>query len=142
MIAGEEWSDCFTLKDISLPANPYIGLSSMTGDVSDAHEYAIFDSVSSISTLSDLNYDLFDSIISVSTSSAILSAPEAPRDTLVPPRPSKGWFPSFTKLLIFGIALAGIWYGWNTYGRRYFLGHAGSFGRGGGGMMWADSKRF
>jgi len=112
----EEWSDCFTLNDISLPANPYIGLSSMTGDVSDAHD-----------------------IISVSTSSAILSAPEAPRDKLVPPRPSKGWFPSFTKLLIFGIALAGIWYGWNMYGRRYF---AGSYGRGGGGMMWADSKRF
>jgi mannose-binding lectin 2 len=39
MLAGEEWSDCFTLKDISLPANPFIGLSAMTGDVSDAHEY-------------------------------------------------------------------------------------------------------
>jgi hypothetical protein len=40
MITGDDWSDCFTLKDISLPANPFIGVSAMTGDVSDAHEYA------------------------------------------------------------------------------------------------------
>ena len=40
--AGNEWSNCFTLKDISLPENPYIGLTAMTGDVSDAHEYVFF----------------------------------------------------------------------------------------------------
>lgn len=53
MITGEEWSDCFTLKDISLPANPFIGLSAMTGDVSDTQEYAIFDLISLSSNLSD-----------------------------------------------------------------------------------------
>jgi len=42
MSTGEEWSNCFILNDISLPLNPYIGLSAMTGDVSDAHEYVIF----------------------------------------------------------------------------------------------------
>ncbi|KAI9511461.1 legume-like lectin family-domain-containing protein [Russula earlei] len=35
----EEWTDCFTLKDITLPPNPYLGLSAMTGDISDAHEH-------------------------------------------------------------------------------------------------------
>jgi mannose-binding lectin 2 len=40
MLTGDDWSDCFTLKDISLPTNPFIGLSAMTGDVTDAHEYA------------------------------------------------------------------------------------------------------
>ena len=42
MSTGEEWSNCFTLKDISVPLNPFIGLSAMTGDVTDAHEYAFF----------------------------------------------------------------------------------------------------
>jgi mannose-binding lectin 2 len=37
--AGDEWTDCFTVKGISLPAAPYLGFSAMTGDVSDAHEY-------------------------------------------------------------------------------------------------------
>ena len=141
MITGEEWSDCFTLKDISLPANPFIGFSAMTGDVSDAHEYAIFDLISSSSTISDPNYNLLDSIISVSTSSAILSAAETPRDKHTPPQPSTSWS-SFTRLLLFGVALAGIWYGWKMYGRRYFLGtHSGSFGNRGG-LVWSDSKRF
>jgi hypothetical protein len=36
--AGDEWTDCFTVRDISLPQSPYLGFSAMTGDVSDAHE--------------------------------------------------------------------------------------------------------
>jgi len=44
MYPGQEWTDCFTLKDISLPLNPYLGFSAMTGDVSDAHEYAYLQS--------------------------------------------------------------------------------------------------
>jgi len=117
----EQWSDCFTLKDISVPPNPFIGLSAMTGDISDAHD-----------------------IISVSTFSAVLSSPELPRDKIRTKESSAGWFPSFTTLLLLGAALAGIWYGWKVYGRRYFLGSAGSFsfGRGGSGIMWSDPKRF
>jgi hypothetical protein len=53
MLTGEQWSDCFTLKDISVPPNPFIGLSAMTGDISDAHEYAIFGWIPSSSELSD-----------------------------------------------------------------------------------------
>ena len=41
MSTGEEWRNCFTLKDISVPLNPFIGLSAMTGDITDAHEYAL-----------------------------------------------------------------------------------------------------
>ncbi|KAH9966287.1 legume-like lectin family-domain-containing protein [Russula compacta] len=116
----DQWSDCFTLKDISLPTSPYIGLSAMTGDVSDAHD-----------------------IISVAVSSAILSAAEAPRDKLRPTQSGAGWF-SFTRLLIFGAVLAGAWYGWKTYGHRYFPigGDSGAFGRGGGGLGWSNGKRF
>jgi len=117
MSTGEEWSNCFALKDISVPLNPYIGLSAMTGDVSDAHD-----------------------IISITVSSAILSAAEAQRDKFRAPESGAGWF-SFTRFLIFGAVITGVWYGWKTYGRRYFR-DSDPFGRGGGGLMWADSKRF
>jgi len=117
----EEWSNCFTLQDISVPSNPFIGLSAMTGDITDAHD-----------------------IISVSVSSAILSAAEAPRDKLRPTESGAGWIPSLTRFLIFGVVIAGAWYGWKVYGHRYFRlgGNSDPFGRGGGGLMWADSKRF
>ena len=42
--------------------------------------------------------------------------------------------------LIFGAVIAGAWYGWKIYGRRYAQlgGNSDPFGRGGGGLMWAD----
>jgi len=85
-----------------------------------------------------------NSIISVSTSSAMLSAAEAPRDKFHPTESGAGWFSSFLRLIMFGIVLAGVWYGWKMYGHRYFrLGNnSGAFGRGGGGLIWSDGKRF
>ena len=73
-------------------------------------------------------------------SSAILSAAEAPRDKLRPTESSTGWIPSLTRFLIFGAVIAGAWYGWKVYGRRYSRlgGYSDPFGRGGGGLMWAD----
>jgi len=117
----EEWSNCFTLHDISLPQTPYIGLTAMTGDVSDAHD-----------------------IISVSTSSAILSSVETPRDKLQSTETKAGWSSSFVRFLFFGAVLAGIWFGWRKYGRK-ISSHARKpsiFGGGGGGFTWSDGKRF
>ena len=87
-----------------------------------------------------LNCKTFCSIISVTVSSAILSAAEAQRDKFHAPESGVGWF-SFTRFLIFGAVVAGVWYGWKSYGRRY-LRDSDPFGRGGGGLMWSDSKRF
>jgi mannose-binding lectin 2 len=116
----EEWSNCFTLQDISLPPNPFIGLTAMTGDVSDAHD-----------------------IISVSTSSAVLSSAETPRDKLQPTEAKAGWSFSFVRFLLFGAAVSGIWFGWRKYGRRLSsrAGNPSMFGGGGGGL-WSDGKRF
>ena len=36
---GDDWSDCFHIKNVALPESPYLGFTAMTGDVSDAHEY-------------------------------------------------------------------------------------------------------
>jgi len=37
---GDDWTDCFYVEKVNLPTNPFLGFSAMTGDVSDAHEYA------------------------------------------------------------------------------------------------------
>jgi len=88
-----------------------------------------------------LDRNSFRSIVSVVVSSAILSAAEAPLDKFHAPESGAGWFSSFIHLLIFGAVIGGLWYGWKMYGRRYFR-DSDPFGRGGGGLMWADSKRF
>ena len=50
------------------------------------------------------------------------------------------------RLLFICAALAGIWFGWKTYGRRFSgitnrnVGNV--FGGGGGGPFWSDGKRF
>jgi hypothetical protein len=37
MSTGEEWNNYLALKVISVSLNPFIGLSAMTGDITDAH---------------------------------------------------------------------------------------------------------
>lgn len=109
--AWDDWSDCFRIDGITLPVNPYLGFSAMTGDVTDAHD-----------------------IISVSSSSAILSASSAPRDTLDRSVTSSGSFMgTLVKLLLVVGMCAGGWYGWKEYQRRKRYGGFGG-GLGGGGL--------
>ncbi|KIP03716.1 hypothetical protein PHLGIDRAFT_110493 [Phlebiopsis gigantea 11061_1 CR5-6] len=129
--AWDDWTECFTVKGISLPTAPFIGISAMTGDVSDNHD-----------------------VIVITTSSAILSNPDTPRDQF---RNNKStdvgtsWFSSILKFLLFGAVLSGLWFAWKTYGARQggrgFGSGLGSIGRGGpslGAMAGKiyDSKRF
>lgn len=41
-LTGDEWTDCFHIEGISLPMSPYLGVSALTGEVFDAHEYVRF----------------------------------------------------------------------------------------------------
>lgn len=34
----DQWETCFKLENVKLPNSPYLGFSSLTGDVSDAHD--------------------------------------------------------------------------------------------------------
>ncbi|CCO31760.1 L-type lectin-like domain-containing protein C126,08c [Rhizoctonia solani AG-1 IB] len=34
----DEWTECFTVYDVSLPNTPYLGFTAHTGDISDNHE--------------------------------------------------------------------------------------------------------
>ncbi|PVG02551.1 hypothetical protein CPB86DRAFT_751326 [Serendipita vermifera] len=34
----EEWTDCFVIKNITIPLNPYLGITAQTGDVYDEHD--------------------------------------------------------------------------------------------------------
>ncbi|EIM80757.1 uncharacterized protein STEHIDRAFT_150447 [Stereum hirsutum FP-91666 SS1] len=114
----DQWDDCFTVKGVSIPANPYLGFSAMTGDVSDAHD-----------------------IISVSSYSAVLSQPDAQRDKHRSDPSSlsssfSSFFSTLFKLALFVGVCAGAWYGWMTYGRKRFGGGGGGgFGGVGGGGM-------
>ncbi|RXW22369.1 hypothetical protein EST38_g3481 [Candolleomyces aberdarensis] len=147
--AWDDWTDCFFIPNITLPTNPYLGFSAMTGDVSDAHD-----------------------IISVTSYSAILSPPEAPKNVMKKTklwRPSdestggSSWFGLLFKLALFVGVCAGGWYGYQEYLRRQRYGGAGAFNFGGGlgsaglgsaglgsagfggppsGGMYANSKRF
>ncbi|KAI0048801.1 concanavalin A-like lectin/glucanase [Auriscalpium vulgare] len=118
----DDWSDCFTINGVTLPTNPYVGFSALTGEVSDAHD-----------------------IISVSTSSAVLSAAEAPRNK-IRHFSSSTFSISFVRLILLVAVAGAAWYGWQKYGRRRFGGAGGRGlgglgGRGGAGF-WQDPKRF
>ena len=66
------------MNGISLPTAPFLGLSALTGDISDNHEYVV--------TPFAVPYDALtmrlsrSSVIAITTYSAILSSPDAPRD--------------------------------------------------------------
>jgi len=127
--AWDDWTDCFNVPNITLPTNPFIGFSAMTGDVSDAHD-----------------------IISVTSYSAILSPTEAPLNTI---KKNKIWSnplsssssrggdnaegsgTSFLGLLfrlsIFGALCAGGYFGYKEYLRRQRYGGGFNFGTPGAG---------
>ncbi|KAF6761117.1 lectin [Ephemerocybe angulata] len=119
--AWDEWTDCFNIPGITLPTNPFIGFTALTGDVSDAHD-----------------------IISVTSYSAILSPPEAPLNTIKKNKiwqrnpygtdgvQGSSWFAFLFKLALFAGVCAGGWYGYLEYKRRQDYGGF-NFGSGGAG---------
>ncbi|RDB25391.1 hypothetical protein Hypma_007451 [Hypsizygus marmoreus] len=137
--AWDDWSDCFLLKNITLPPNPFLGFTAMTGDVSDAHD-----------------------IITVTTYSAILQPPEKEtkkkksifgkaRSPSSSPDSEGTWLGFFFKLFLFAGVCAGGFYGYKEYQRRQAYGGGGNFGMGrgdgafgggfGGGGMYSSNKR-
>ncbi|KAG6853518.1 hypothetical protein C0991_003648 [Blastosporella zonata] len=132
--AWDEWTDCFQVKNISLPVNPYMGFSAMTGDVSDAHD-----------------------IITVTTYSAILVPEEKGKkkkggifSSASPSDEPGSWLAFFFKLFLLVGVCAGGYYGYQEYRRRQRFGgggggNFGGFGRGGGGglggPLYSGNKR-
>ncbi|KAF8589521.1 concanavalin A-like lectin/glucanase [Ramaria rubella] len=101
--AWDEWTDCFAISNFSLVANPYLGFSAMTGDVSDAHD-----------------------IVSITTSSLLLSAPGGSRRASLA-SPKKGdsggaWFTltfkGLLKIVFFGAVCALAVVAARTYARQ------------------------
>ncbi|KAI0317418.1 concanavalin A-like lectin/glucanase [Amylostereum chailletii] len=128
----DDWTDCFSVRGITLPPNPYVGFSALTGDVHDPHD-----------------------VISVSTYSAVLSAEDSQRNQIRTKFASSSGSFSWLKVFLFVGVCAGGWYGWKMYGQKKLAGFSsagglsGSGGFGGfGGMAspqyssWQDSKRF
>ncbi|KAK0486482.1 legume-like lectin family-domain-containing protein [Armillaria novae-zelandiae] len=129
--AWDDWTDCFRADGVSLPTAPFLGMSAMTGDVSDNHD-----------------------IISVSTHSAIVSHGDLPFTESAKKRSSKksagSWTWFFFKLLLFaGVGIGG-YYGYQEYRRRSRYSGMGNFGAGrssgfagfgGAGGGYSGSKR-
>ncbi|KAG7449971.1 ERGIC53, mannose lectin, ER-golgi intermediate compartment [Guyanagaster necrorhizus] len=128
--AWDDWTDCFRADGVSLPTAPFLGMSAMTGDVSDNHD-----------------------IITVSTHSAIISHGDLPYTEGAKKRSKKSagswtWF--FFKMLLFAGVGAGGYYGYQEYRRRSRYSGMGNFsggrssgfvGFGGAGGMYSSSKR-
>lgn len=151
--AWDDWSDCFSFENITLPINPFIGLTAMTGDVSDAHDI-ISVSTSSILFAQNSNQGGKGSKSGKGGSSFSSSSGSE----------SGSWFGFFFKLILFVGVVGGGVYGYQEYQRRKryggfgsgnFGGGAGAFGGGaGGGMLgmggmgrgfggpYANEKRF
>ncbi|CAE6467285.1 unnamed protein product [Rhizoctonia solani] len=117
----DEWTECFTVHDVSLPNSPYLGFTAHTGDVSDNHD-----------------------IISISTASAILA--DAPINK--PTKHASGSSSAFWSFLSFlvkvaGVALFGVaaLAGYRAYARNAKR-RGGGFGGLGGGIPHWDNKHF
>jgi len=107
--AWDDWTDCFSIPKITLPPNPYLGFSAMTGDVSDAHD-----------------------IISVTSYTTVLSKPNSGPNKIKerPVRSSGGegtWLGFFFKLFLLAGVVAGGYYGYQEYLRRQRYGGGGRF---------------
>ncbi|CAE6335530.1 unnamed protein product [Rhizoctonia solani] len=115
----DEWTECFTVYDVSLPNTPYLGFTAHTGDISDNHD-----------------------IISVSTSSAILT--DAPINMPTKKSSSSSGFWTFLSFLVklAGVSLVGVaaLAGYRAYARN--AKRRGGFGGIGGGMPHWDNKHF
>ncbi|RUS19075.1 legume-like lectin family-domain-containing protein [Endogone sp. FLAS-F59071] len=82
--AWDEWEDCFTIPNVTLPSVSYLGFSAITGDVHGVYELA------GILWLD--NHD----IISVSASTLIALPPNKPARSMKPVRTMKsGWWTVF-----------------------------------------------
>ena len=155
---GDDWSDCFHVKNVALPNVPYLGFTAMTGDVSDAHEYATFPSL--ISTKSHYQpclRPLVCSIVTVNTYSAILAKPDSHdkkksgifgssnKPRVSDSKSPETWLAFFFKLFLLAAVCAGGYYGYQEYQRRKLYGGntwAGQPSGGFGGGSYSNHKRF
>ncbi|KAI0709625.1 legume-like lectin [Fomitopsis betulina] len=125
--AWDDWVECFTIRDISLPSAPYLGFSAMTGDVSDNHD-----------------------IISVTTYSAILSSPDKQRNVLEGTKAivASKFFSTAAKILVVFVVLGALFFAYRRFVLKQSVGQGfgdGFMGRGGSGPMsafYGDAKRF
>ncbi|TFK74705.1 hypothetical protein BDN72DRAFT_833239 [Pluteus cervinus] len=112
--AWDDWMDCIFVRNFTLPTNPYLGFSALTGDVFDAHD-----------------------IISISSSSVILASQNTRdrtgnkfQDAALT---SNSWLTTFFKLVVFLGVCGGIVYAVKEYRRRQ--GSSGGFGGGNFGTL-------
>ncbi|KAG6897743.1 hypothetical protein C0992_011671 [Termitomyces sp. T32_za158] len=113
--AWDEWTDCFHVNNITLPLNPFLGFSAMTGDVSDAHDIITVTTYSAILVPSEPTKQKKKGIFSSASSST----------------GSGSWFGFLFKLFLFAGVCACGYFGYQEYQRRQRGYGGGNFGLGG-----------
>ncbi|SCZ90739.1 BZ3500_MvSof-1268-A1-R1_Chr1-3g02202 [Microbotryum saponariae] len=94
----DQWTTCFVLDGFELPANPFLGFSALTGDVSDAHD-----------------------IISITTSNIAYHPPSVENNNRPPGSrgiPGKAFFSFIGRLLkwfVFLAMIAAAWIGYKNW---------------------------
>ncbi|PFH50471.1 hypothetical protein AMATHDRAFT_61073 [Amanita thiersii Skay4041] len=122
--AWDEWTDCFRLENVTLPTNPFVGYTAMTGDVADAHD-----------------------IITVSTHAAYIQQKEGKKGDGKKSGPiwksvssssstSSSFSGTLFKLVLLGAVCYGLFYAWKRYAGKNKRGYYGGVGSGtiGGGF--------
>ncbi|QRV83943.1 legume-like lectin [Ceratobasidium sp. AG-Ba] len=116
----DEWTECFTVWDVKLPSSPFLGVSALTGDISDNHD-----------------------IISISTASAILKDAPLPGSQRKHSSSSSGFWGFMSlmlKLAAFALVCVAALAGWRAYSRGGRRRGGGAFGGLGSEMPQWGSK--
>lgn len=101
------------IKNITLPLNPFIGVTAQTGDVYDEHEYVPIFFVSTAGLLTSVN-----SVIAINTHSVKLANADLPPNMGGTKKPSSsggGFFSGLLKLIFFGAVCAVGYVAWKAY---------------------------
>ncbi|KAF8627963.1 hypothetical protein AX15_004157 [Amanita polypyramis BW_CC] len=119
--AWDDWTNCFRIENVTLPSNPFLGFSAMTGDVFDAHD------IIAITTYS---------VAPQATSQQEKQSTWRSHDS---PSTGMSWFGLFFRIVLFAGLCYGLYYAYQEYNRRTSYGYGGNFRAAGGGFGFGGS---
>ncbi|KAK4561705.1 hypothetical protein LTR86_004384 [Recurvomyces mirabilis] len=104
----DEWTRCFEVPNVKLPAVTYLGFSAETGELSDNHDIIRVETKNLYSP-------------SGSTNTGAAGSKDYSRGKGRPSKPASSggsWFWFFMRFVIFGLVVAGAYVGWTVYRAR------------------------
>nr|POF05954.1 l-type lectin-like domain-containing protein [Quercus suber] len=103
----DEWSNCFSLKDVKLPSTSYLGFSAETGELSDNHD------IIKVETR-----NLYSPSGQTGTGEAGSKDYSRSKGRPVQPKESGSWAWFFMKIVLFLLVVVGAYVGYTVYRTR------------------------